>query len=253
MEISTAKAIVTGGASGLGEACVRHLAGQGAQVTIFDLEAARGSAVADELSGVRFAEVDVTEDAATVSAVAEAAEAMGGLTAVINCAGIATGAKTVGRDGPHPLDRFQRTIDINLVGAFNVLRLAAAEMARNTPNDDGERGVIVNTASVAAFEGQKGQAAYAASKAGVAGMSLPVARDLASLGIRCCAIAPGIFHTPMLEGLGQDIMDGLAADVIFPKRLGRPEEFARLAAFILTCPYLNGETIRLDGALRMPA
>ncbi|WP_375552607.1 SDR family NAD(P)-dependent oxidoreductase [Rhodophyticola porphyridii] len=253
MEISTAKAIVTGGASGLGEACVRHLAGQGAQVTIFDLEAARGSAVADELAGVRFAEIDVTEDAATASAVAEAAEAMGGLTAVINCAGIATGAKTVGRDGPHPLDRFQRTIDINLVGAFNVLRLAAAEMARNTPNDDGERGVIVNTASVAAFEGQKGQAAYAASKAGVAGMSLPVARDLAALGIRCCAIAPGIFHTPMLEGLGQDIMDGLAADVIFPKRLGRPEEFARLAAFILTCPYLNGETIRLDGALRMPA
>ncbi len=253
MEISDAKVIVTGGASGLGEACVRHFSAEGAAVTIFDLGAEKGRAVAGELPGAAFIEVDVTAEEGVAEAAAQASEQMGGITAVINCAGIATGAKTVGRDGAHPLGQFQKTIDINLVGAFNVLRLAAAEMAKNTPNADGERGVIVNTASVAAFDGQKGQAAYAASKAGVAGMSLPIARDLASLGIRCCAIAPGIFRTPMLEGLGEEIMNGLAADVIFPKRLGQPEEFARLAGFILSCPYLNGETIRLDGALRMPA
>jgi NAD(P)-dependent dehydrogenase (short-subunit alcohol dehydrogenase family) len=253
MDITQSKSIVTGGASGLGEACVRYLAGQGGHVTIFDLGAARGKAIAAELPGVTFVETDVTSEDGVAKAVAEASAAMGGITAVINCAGIATGAKTVGRDGAHPLGQFQKTIDINLVGAFNVLRLASAEMAKNTPNADGERGVIVNTASVAAFDGQKGQAAYAASKAGVAGMSLPIARDLAALGIRCMAIAPGIFRTPMLEGLGQEIMDGLAADVIFPKRLGQPEEFARLAGFIISCAYLNGETIRLDGALRMPA
>lgn len=248
MDLSQCKAIVTGGASGLGAAVVAHLADQGAGVAIFDL-----AGPADAPAGVSVHRVDVTDEDAVAAAVRNAAAAMGGVTAAVNCAGIATGARTVGRDGPHPLAAFQRTVDINLVGAFNVARLAAAEMAKNEPNADGERGVIVNTASVAAFDGQKGQAAYAASKAGVAGLSLPVARDLGSLGIRCCAIAPGIFRTPMLEGLGEEIMDGLAADVIFPRRLGRPEEFARLAGFIISCAYLNGETIRLDGALRMPA
>ncbi len=253
MDITTARVIVTGGASGLGEATVRHFAGQGAQVTIFDLEADRGQAIAAELGDAHFQQVDVTDETATGAAVAAAAKAMGGITGVVNCAGIATGAKTLGREGPHPLTSFRKTIDINLIGAFNVARLAAAEMAHNSPNADGERGVIINTASVAAFDGQKGQAAYAASKAGIVGLSLPMARDLGALGIRTCAIAPGIFRTPMLEGLGQEIMDGLAKDVIFPRRLGQPDEFARLAAFILSCAYLNGETIRLDGALRMPA
>ncbi|MBC6437672.1 MAG: SDR family NAD(P)-dependent oxidoreductase [Rhodobacteraceae bacterium] len=252
MDIRQGKVIVTGGASGLGEACVRHLAEQGADVTIFDLHAARGRAVAAE-HGAGFIEVDVTSEPGVAAAVAGAVAAMGGMTAVINCAGTATGARTVGRDGAHPLDLFQKTIDINLAGSFNTARLAAVGMARNSPNADGERGVIINTASVAAFDGQKGQAAYAASKAGVAGMTLPMARDLARLGIRCMAIAPGIFRTPMLDGLGAEVINGLVADVTFPKRLGQPGEFARLAGFILSCAYLNGTTIRLDGALRMQA
>ncbi len=241
MDIAEAKIIVTGGASGLGAACAAHFKDQGAQVTIFDLSAEGPNAFA----------VDVTSEDQVAEAVAQASAAMDGITAAVNCAGIATGAKTVGKSGPHDLGLFQRTIDINLVGSFNVNRLAAAEMAKNDPNADGERGVIVNTASIAAFDGQKGQAAYAASKAGIAGMALPMARDLADLGIRVCAIAPGIFLTPMLEGLGEEIIDGLAADVTFPKRLGRPEEFARMAGFMLGAAYLNGETIRLDGALRM--
>lgn len=241
MDVTDGKIIVTGGASGLGAACAAHFRSLGARVSIFDLKADGEDAYA----------VDVTSETDADKAVVAAAQAMGGLTAAVNCAGIATGAKTVGRDGPHDLGLFRKTVDINLIGSFNIARLAAAEMAKNTPNADGERGVIVNTASVAAFDGQKGQAAYAASKAGIAGMSLPMARDLASLGIRACAIAPGIFLTPMLEGLGQEIIDGLSADVTFPKRLGRPEEFAQLAAFIIGAPYLNGETIRIDGALRM--
>ena len=241
MDITQSRIIVTGGASGLGAACAAHFRDLGAQVSIFDLKAEGQDAYA----------VDVTSEDDAARAVAAAARAMGGITAAVNCAGIATGARTVGRDGPHDLGLFRKTIDINLVGSFNIARLAAAEMAKNTPNADGERGVIVNTASIAAFDGQKGQAAYAASKAGIAGMSLPMARDLAGLGIRACAIAPGIFLTPMLEGLGQEIIDGLSADVTFPKRLGRPEEFAQLAAFIIGAPYLNGETIRIDGALRM--
>lgn len=241
MDITQSRIIVTGGASGLGAACAAHFRALGARVSVFDLKAEGQDAYT----------VDVTSEDDAARAVAAAAHAMGGITAAVNCAGIATGARTVGRDGPHDLGLFRKTIDINLVGSFNIARLAAAEMAKNTPNADGERGVIVNTASIAAFDGQKGQAAYAASKAGIAGMSLPMARDLAGLGIRACAIAPGIFLTPMLEGLGQEIIDGLSADVTFPKRLGRPEEFAQLAAFIIGAPYLNGETIRIDGALRM--
>lgn len=250
MQISDTSAIVTGAASGLGAATARALREAGASVTIFDRDAARGAETARNI-GAAFAEVDVTDEASVAAGISAAKAAMGGITALVNCAGIATGERTLGREGPHRLDSFRRTIDINLVGSYNCLRLAAAEMAKNAPNADGERGVIVNTASVAAFDGQKGQAAYAASKAGIAGLSLPVARDLASMGIRVNAIAPGVFLTPMLEGLGDDIKDSLAADVTFPRRLGRPEEFASLARFMIECAYLNGETVRLDGALRM--
>ncbi len=252
MEITTSKVVVTGGASGLGEATARYLAGAGAAVALFDRDAEKGQAVAASLPNASFVAVDVTSEESVAAAVAEASDAMGGITALVNCAGIVTGARMVGKKGPFPLEMFQRTIDINLVGAFNVARLAAAEMAKNTANADGERGVIVNTASIAAYDGQKGQAAYASSKAGVAGMSLPLARDMAGLGIRTMAIAPGLFLTPMLESLGPEMMAELAADVVFPKRLGAPEEFARMVRFIIEMAYLNGDTIRLDGALRLP-
>jgi len=250
MRIDDTAAIITGGASGLGEATARHFRARGAQVTLLDRDAARGQAVADEI-GASFAETDVTDEASVAAAIGTAKAAMGRITAAINCAGIAPGAKTLGRDGPHDLGVFRQTIDINLVGTFNVARLAAAEMAGNAPDDDGARGVIVNTASIAAFEGQKGQAAYAASKGGITGLSLPMARDLARDGIRVMAIAPGIFATPMMRGLPQEVQDSLATEVTFPKRLGQPEEYARLAQFIVECGYLNGEVIRLDGALRM--
>jgi len=252
MEITTSKVVVTGGASGLGEATARYLAGAGATVALFDRDAEKGEAVAASLPNASFVAVDVTSEESVGAGVAQASDAMGGITAAVNCAGIVTGARMVGKKGPFPLEMFQRTIDINLVGAFNVARLAAAEMAKNTANADGERGVIVNTASIAAYDGQKGQAAYASSKAGVAGMSLPLARDMAGLGIRTMAIAPGLFLTPMLESLGPEMMAELAADVVFPKRLGAPEEFARMVRFIIEMAYLNGDTIRLDGALRLP-
>jgi NAD(P)-dependent dehydrogenase (short-subunit alcohol dehydrogenase family) len=249
MRIDQTAAIVTGAASGLGAATARAFRAAGAAVTLFDRDADRGQALAQEI-GATFAQVDVTDEASVAAGVATARAAMGRITALVNCAGIATGERVVGREGPHSLASFRRTIDINLVGSFNVLRLAAAAMADN-PAGDGERGVIVNTASIAAFDGQKGQAAYAASKAGIAGMTLPVARDLAQSGIRVCTIAPGIMETPMLKGLPAEVQDGLAAEVTFPKRLGRPEEYAALARFIIECGYLNGEVIRLDGALRM--
>lgn len=247
MKISDTRAIVTGGASGLGAATVRALRAGDAQVTVFDRDADRGAALAAE-TGSAFMQVDVTEEASVLQGISAARAAMGGLNAAINCAGIATGARVVGREGAHDLALFRNTIDINLTGTFNVMRLAAAAMA---DNPGPERGVIVNTASIAAFDGQKGQAAYAASKAGIAGMTLPAARDLATLGIRVCAIAPGVFMTPMVAGLPPDVQTGLAADIPFPRRLGDPAEFAALACFILTCGYLNGEVIRLDGALRM--
>ncbi|MET4128207.1 SDR family NAD(P)-dependent oxidoreductase [Roseovarius sp. MBR-6] len=250
MRITDTAAIITGGASGLGEATARHFRAQGAEVTILDRDGARGADVAAEI-GASFAETDVTDEGSVAAAIAAAKSAMGRITAVINCAGVATGAKVLGRDGPHPLDAFRRTLDINLVGTFNVARLAAAEMAGNAPDADGARGVIVNTASIAAFDGQKGQAAYAASKGGIVGLTLPMARDLAREGIRVMAIAPGIFSTPMMRGLPPEVQDSLAAEVTFPKRLGDPDEYARLAAFIVDCDYLNGEVIRLDGALRM--
>lgn len=238
MDISTAVAIVTGGASGLGAATAQAFVAAGAQVTIFDRDPS-GAAFAKNI-GAGFAQVDVTDEAS----VSAGLDQVTGLNVAVNCAGIATAEKTLGRDGPHRQDSFARTIYINLCGTFNVARLAAARMAQG--------GVIINTASVAAFDGQKGQAAYAASKAGIAGLSLPMARDLGRNGIRVMAIAPGIFRTPMLVSLGEEVMAGLAKDVVYPARLGDPAEFAALARFIVECDYLNGTTIRLDGALRMP-
>jgi NAD(P)-dependent dehydrogenase (short-subunit alcohol dehydrogenase family) len=249
MQIAATKLVVTGGASGLGAAVARVFRDMGAQVMLFDRDTVRGLALAREI-GADFADVDVTSETSVEAGIGAAKSAMGAITALVNCAGIATGARIVGREGLHDLALFQCTIDINLVGSFNCMRLVAAAMAENAPLG-GERGVIVNTASIAAYDGQKGQTAYAASKAGIVGMTLPAARELAGQGIRVCAIAPGVFLTPMLEGLGPDIQAGLAADVPFPKRLGDPAEFAALAAFIVECTYLNGEVIRLDGALRM--
>lgn len=250
MELNTTAAVVTGGASGLGEATARYFAENRAQVTILDRDAERGPQVAAEIGG-HFAQTDVTDETSVGAAIALAMEKMGKITACVNCAGIAYGIKTVGRDGAHPLDAFQRTIDINLVGSFNVARLASVEMAKNEPEPDGARGVIINTASIAAFDGQKGQAAYSASKGGVVGMTLPMARDLSSTGIRVMTIAPGIFMTPMLAGLPEEVQQQLAADVPNPARLGDPREYGRLAGFIVEMGYLNGEVIRLDGALRM--
>lgn len=239
MELGNSRAIVTGGASGLGAATVAWFRDRGATVVVLDREAG------DDPHHVQ---ADVTSADSTAAAIDRAVQVMGGIDICVNCAGIVIGERTVGRNGPHDLDTFRRVIEVNLIGSFNVLRLAAAEMAKN---GRAENGVIVNTASIAAFDGQKGQAAYAASKAGIAGMTLPLARDLAGLNIRVCAIAPGIFATPMLRGLPPDVQNGLAAEVTCPPRLGAPEEFARLAAHIVENGYLNGEVIRLDGALRM--
>lgn len=246
MRLDSAAAIITGGASGLGAATAEAFRRRGAAVTIFD-RAAEGQTFAQGI-GAHFVAVDVTDETSVVAGIAEARAAMGRIEVLVNCAGIATGERIVGREGPHALASFRRTLDINLTGTFNVMRLAAAEMARNAGP---ERGVIVNTASIAAFDGQKGQAAYAASKGGIVGLTLPAARDLASHGIRVCAIAPGIFATPMMKGLPEEVQASLAAEVTFPRRLGDPAEYAALAAFIVECGYLNGEVIRLDGALRM--
>ncbi|CAM3439620.1 SDR family NAD(P)-dependent oxidoreductase [Paracoccus nototheniae] len=246
MELQTSRVIVTGGASGLGAATAAHFRSRGAQVVVLDRDA--GGADAAAAIGAGFAQTDVTDEASVTAALDHAVAIMGGINVCVNCAGIVTGARVLGRDGPHPLDSFRRTIEVNLIGSFNVLRLACERMAANGRD---QNGVIVNTASIAAFDGQKGQAAYAASKAGIAGMTLPLARDLAGMGIRVCAIAPGIFATPMLAGLPSEVQDSLSAEVTFPKRLGDPSEYARLAAFIVENDYLNGETIRLDGALRM--
>lgn len=250
MQLKDTAAIVTGGASGLGEATARYFASQGAKVTLLDRDGVRGRAIAEEMGG-HFAETDVTSEASVQAAIDHAMTKMGRVTAAVNCAGIASAAKTVGRDGPHPLEMFSRTLDVNLVGSFNVARLAAQAMAQNDPEPDGARGVIINTASIAAYDGQKGQAAYAASKGGVVGMTLPMARDLAQNGVRVMTIAPGIFLTPMLQGLSDEVQAQLAADVPCPPRLGDPAEYGRLAGFIVEMGYLNGEVIRLDGALRM--
>jgi len=243
--------IVTGGASGLGGGTSRLLAANGAKVVIADVQADKGEALARELgAGARFVKCDVTSEADAQAAV-QAALQMGPLRGLVNCAGIAIGEKTVGKDGPHALASFTRVITINLIGTFNMIRTAATAMSKLEPTADGERGVIVNTASVAAFDGQIGQVAYSASKGGVVGMTLPVARDLSRSGIRCCTIAPGIFATPMLLGMPQDVQDSLGRQVPFPSRLGRPEEYAALVRHIVENVMLNGETIRFDGAIRM--
>ena len=246
-------AVVTGGASGLGEATVRALSERGAAITILDLDETRGSALAAELGGhTTFVRTDVTDEASVQAAVDEATGKDRPLRIAVNCAGIAWVQRTVGRDGePHELGAFTRTVMVNLVGTFNVLRLAAAAMARTEPGEDGERGVIVNTASVAAYEGQIGQIAYAASKGGVVGLTLPAARDLSSVGVRVCTIAPGLVDTPMLAGLPEEARTSLAAGIPFPKRLARPADYAELALDIVEHGYLNGEVVRMDGALRM--
>ena len=249
MEIKGNVFIITGGASGLGAGSARLLAESGARVVIADLNEAAGQALAAETGG-QFVRCDVTSEADGQAAVA-AAQSLGRLAGLINCAGIATANKTVGKNGPHPLDAFDKTIRINLVGTFNMIRLAAAAMVQNAPDSEGERGVIINTASVAAFDGQIGQAAYAASKGGVVGMTLAIARDRARDGVRCMTIAPGLFETPMLLGMPQEVQDALGKMVPFPSRLGRPAEYAKLARSIIENPMLNGEVIRLDGAIRM--
>lgn len=250
MKFSGVSAVITGGASGLGAATAEALAGEGAHVALWDMNAEKGEALAKKLGGV-FASVDVADEASVKAALAATIDANGAPRILVNCAGIAIAMKTVGKDGAHRLDLYRKVIDVNLVGTFNCIRLVAAEMEKLDPLSDGERGVIVNTASVAAFEGQIGQAAYAASKGGVAAMTLPVARDLMNAGIRCNTIAPGIFWTPMMAGMDQKVQDALAAMVPFPKRLGKPEEFASLALEICRNVMLNGAVIRLDGAIRM--
>jgi NAD(P)-dependent dehydrogenase (short-subunit alcohol dehydrogenase family) len=252
MQITETAAIVTGGASGLGEATVRELAAAGAYVTVVDLDEQRGKSIAGDVGG-QFVRGDVTSEAEVTAAV-RAASVEVPLRIVVNCAGIAIAARTVNRDGsPHDLGAYRKVIEVNQIGTFNVMRLAAAAMATNEPvGDDGERGVVVNVASVAAYEGQIGQLAYAASKGAIVGMTLPAARDLAPLGIRVCAIAPGVVETPILGVVSDDQKDDLAANVVFPMRLGKAVEFARLVRAIVEIPYLNGEVIRLDGALRMP-
>ena len=249
MDIAGKVFIVTGGASGLGEGTARMLAEAGARVVIADLQADKGQALAAELGG-SFVRCDVSQEADGRTVVAEAL-ALGKLCGLINCAGIAPAVKTVGKDGAHPLDSFSKTILVNLVGSFNMIRLAAEAMCRNEPEATGERGVLISTASVAAYDGQIGQAAYAASKGGIVGMTLPIARDLARNGIRNMTIAPGIFGTPMLFTMPQSVQDALAAGVPFPSRLGTPADYAKLVKHILENEMLNGEVIRLDGAIRL--
>ena len=244
MDIQRSTFLVAGGGSGLGAATARLLADDGANVVAADLGGEAGD-------GVRFVQTDVTDEGSVKSAVSIALEEFGGLDGVVNCAGVAIAERVLGREGPHSLESFAKVIQVNLVGAFNVVRLAAEAMTGNEPGEDGERGVIVNTASVAAFEGQIGQSAYAASKGGVAAMTLPLARELSRHGIRVVTIAPGIFDTPMMAGLPEEARDSLGEQVPFPSRLGKPEEYAALARHIIENRMLNGEVIRLDGAIRM--
>lgn len=249
MEIKDKVFIVTGGASGLGAGTAKMLTQQGAKVVLADLNDKAGEALAQEL-GQTYIHCDVTQES-DGQAVVDAALALGPLYGLINCAGIAPAERTVGRNGPHDLANFQTVITINLIGTFNMIRLAAAKMVDNEALDTGERGVLINTASVAAYEGQIGQAAYSASKGGVVAMTLPIARDMARHGVRCVTIAPGIMATPMIYGMPQEVQDALAADIPFPSRLGQPEDFAKLVQSIINNEMINGETIRLDGAIRL--
>ena len=250
MQLRNSVFLVTGGASGLGAATAQMAAANGAKVVIADLQVEAGEKLAKDLGG-KYCKCDVTSEADGKAAVETAVKGFGGLNVLVNCAGIGVAERTIGKDAPHDLARFARVININLIGTFNMIRLAAVAMAGGQPNAGGERGVIVNTASVAAFDGQIGQAAYSASKGGVVGMTLPIARDLSRNGIRVVTIAPGLFLTPMLLGLPKEAQDSLGKQVPFPPRLGKPEEYAQLARAIVENEMLNGETIRLDGAIRM--
>ncbi len=250
MDIAGLSALVTGGASGLGAATARHLASLGAHVAILDRDPVKGRAAADEIAGTFF-ECDVADSVSAEAAIAGAAAAHGPARILVNCAGIGGAARIVGREGPAPLADFEKIVRVNLIGTFNMMRLAADAMTTLDPLPTGERGVIISTASVAAYEGQIGQAAYSASKGGIVALTLPAARELARFGIRVLTIAPGLFETPLLEELPEEARHGLAASIPFPSRLGSPAEFAALVAAMITNPYLNGETVRLDGALRM--
>lgn len=252
MEINGCIAIVTGGASGLGEACVRQLSNDGAKVSIFDLAPGNGQKLADELGdGVIFCKTDVADKSSVATAIYKTIETFASIHLVINCAGIGIPEKVLGKEGPMSMDLFNRILQINLCGTMNVISLAAEKMVANSPNVDGEKGVVINTSSIAAFEGQIGQAAYSASKAGIVGMTLPIAREFADYGIRVMTIAPGLFDTPMMAGLPENVKEALKLMIPFPNRLGKPMEFALLAKHIIENPILNGETIRLDSAIRM--
>jgi NAD(P)-dependent dehydrogenase (short-subunit alcohol dehydrogenase family) len=252
MQIKDARAVVTGGASGLGHAVARHVAASGGKVVILDVQDGPGRAAAAALGNdAAFVRCDVTSEAEVNAAMETAKARLGGLNLLVNCAGVIGAGRVLGKNGPMAGEFFTKVIHINLIGTFLCDKAAANLMQHNAPGVDGERGVLIHTSSVAAFEGQIGQVAYAATKAAVAGMTLPMARELARFGIRCVAIAPGIFHTPMMDGMPQDVQASLAAQVPFPARLGRPEEFAQLVASVFEIPMLNGETIRLDGAIRM--
>jgi len=252
MQLDKVQAIITGGASGLGHAVAQHIVANGGEVALFDVNEEKGHAAAKELGdSARFYKTDVTNEEGVTANVAAARDAMDGLNVVMNCAGILGAGRVLGKEGPMPLKNFAGTVMVNLVGSFNVAKAGAALMQANEPGEDGERGVIVNTASVAAYEGQIGQAAYSASKGGVVGMTLPMARELSRFGIRVMTIAPGIFWTPMVDGMPPQVQESLSASIPFPSRLGKPEEFAATVGFILGNRYLNGSVIRLDGAVRL--
>ncbi|HJS88835.1 MAG TPA: SDR family NAD(P)-dependent oxidoreductase [Steroidobacteraceae bacterium] len=252
MKVQDARAVITGGASGLGLAVARRLVALGGKVAILDVQDGPGRAAAADLGGnAAFLRCDVTSEAEVAAAMEGAQTRMGGLNLLVNCAGVIGAGRVLGRNGPMAGDFFTKVVHINLIGTFLCDKAAAALMQHNTPNEDGERGLLVHTSSVAAFEGQIGQAAYAATKAGLAGMTLPIARELARFGIRCVSIAPGIFHTPMADGMSAEVQASLASQIPFPRRLGKPEEFAQLVVAAFEIPMLNGETIRLDGAVRL--
>jgi NAD(P)-dependent dehydrogenase (short-subunit alcohol dehydrogenase family) len=250
MQLDQVKAVVTGGASGLGFAVAKHLAAHGGKVALLDVNDEKGNASAAEI-GASYFRADVTNEEGVVATLKDAHSKLGGLNVLVNCAGILGSGRVLGKEGPMPLKIFATTVTVNLIGSFNVSKAAANLMQHNAPGEDGERGVIVNTASVAAYEGQIGQAAYSASKGGVVGMTLPMAREFARIGVRVMTIAPGVFHTPMVDGMPEQVYQSLCAQVPYPSRLGKPEEYADTVAFILQNRYLNGETIRIDGAIRL--